>query len=76
MLTLCITEAVAELPEHEAIKLKEKLEVLNTMDAEVCTFLSVLFCFVLKHISSVFNIKSCGLEGGFLNIFLRREFCI
>ncbi|KAL4227427.1 Protein unc-13 C [Mactra antiquata] len=28
-------EAVAELPEHEAIKLKEKLEVLNNMDAEI-----------------------------------------
>ncbi|XP_052796789.1 protein unc-13 homolog A-like isoform X8 [Mya arenaria] len=28
-------EAVADLPEHEAIKLKEKLEELNNMDAEI-----------------------------------------
>ena len=39
-MTLCnvwcfVTEAVADLPEHEAIKLKEKLEELNNMDAEV-----------------------------------------
>jgi hypothetical protein len=52
MITLCITEAVAELPEHEAIKLKEKLEVLNNMDAEVfyISFFSiVLLRFLFSH---------------------------
>ena len=29
------SEAVADLPDSEAVKLKEKLEVLNSMDAEV-----------------------------------------
>ena len=33
-----LVEVVADLPEHEAAKLKEKLEELNNMDNEVITF--------------------------------------
>ena len=33
-----LVEVVADLPEHEVAKLKEKLEELNNMDNEVITF--------------------------------------